>query len=153
MPADNYSLKIPHTTRLLSCQQGKAMKIILAIIAVIVIGIALMFYFTSGLSDAAHQQLSAIKSGNIDSAYDMTSKAFQEATSLNAYKDFVEKYPILKDYKSVSFTERKIEKDSGYLAGTIKTDDGSEMKIEYQLVKEDDKWKIQGMQLSPIEKK
>jgi hypothetical protein len=148
----SHLLKAPHGTGLIS-SQGKVMKIILAILAVIVIAIVLLFYFTSGLSDAAHEQLSALKSGNIESAYNMTSKAFQQTTSMDNYKSFVEKYPILKNYKSVSFTERKIENGSGYLAGIIESADGSQMKIEYQLVKEDGKWKIQAMQLTPMEKK
>lgn len=152
MRRDSHLLKASHATGLIS-SQGKVMKIILAILAVIVIVIALIFYFTGGLSDAAHQQLSALKSGNIESAYNMTSKAFQQSTSMDDYKIFIDKYPILKNYKSVSFTERKIENGMGYIAGTIENADGSQMKIEYQLVKEDDKWKIQGMQLTPIDKK
>lgn len=151
MNKGSHLLNVSHTS--LVSNQGKVLKIILAILAVIVIAIALIFYFTSGPSNAAHEQLSALKSGNIESAYNMTSKAFQQTTSMDDYKNFVEKYPILKTYKSVSFTERKIENGLGYISGTIENADGSQMKIEYQLVKEDDKWKIQAMQLTPMEKK
>lgn len=151
MSANDHALKIPHSGLIPS--QGKVMKIILVILAIIVIAIALVFYFTSGLTGPANEQLSAIKSGKIETAYNMTSKAFQQATSMDNFKIFIEQNPILKDYKSVSFTQRNIESGSGYISGTIENADGSQMKIEYQLVKEDDKWKIQAMQLSPMEKK
>lgn len=129
------------------------MKIILSILAVVVVLIALLFYFTSGLTGTANEQLASLKSGNIETAYSMTSKDFQNATSLNKFKIFVEQNPVLKNYKSVSFTDRKVETGSGYLGGTIENADGVKTKIEYQLVKEGDKWKIQAMQLSPIENK
>lgn len=136
----------------IAANQGKVLKIILAILAVIAIIIGLALYFTGGLSSAAREQLTAIQSGNIESAYSMTSKAFQESTSLDKFKSYVEQNPILKDYNSISFTERNVENGVGYLRGIIKNADGMQMKIEYQLVKEDNKWKIQGMQLTPIEK-
>lgn len=152
MNREDHLVKISQAKGMIS-GQGKIMKIILAILAVLIIAIALIFYFTSGISDVAHQQLSALKSGNVDSAYSMTSKEFQQVTSLDDYKKFIENYPILKDYKSVSFKERKIENGAGYLNGTIEDADGRQLRIEYQLIKEDNKWKIQGMKLSPLENK
>lgn len=133
--------------------QGKIVKIILAILAVIIIIFALILYFTSGLTGSAREQLAALKSENIEAAYHMTSSEFQKMTTLAHFKRYVEQYPILKNYKSVSFTDRKIEGSLGYISGTIENADGSQMKIEYQLVKEDNQWKIQALRLTPMEKK
>jgi hypothetical protein len=149
MNVPNNSLNL-YSTPSLSSNQGKVMKIILAILAVIIIAIGLLFYFTSGLTGVANEQLSAIKSGNIEAAYGMTSSAFQKETSIENFKSYVEKYPILKNYKSVSFSERKFENSMGYISGVIEDTDGSKLKIEYQLIKEDGKWKIQGMRLSTL---
>lgn len=136
------TLKLPQ-----SCE-GKAMKIILGILVGLVVIIALLFIFTGGLARTANEQLEAIKAGNIDAAYSMTSSAFQKETSLDAFKSFVNTYPVLKSYKSVSFSERNMENGEGYLAGEIEDADGSKQKIEFKLIKEDDKWKILGIRLS-----
>ncbi|MDX1900742.1 MAG: DUF4864 domain-containing protein [Gammaproteobacteria bacterium] len=128
--------------------QGRARNIILGILAVIVVAIVLALYFTRGLADAAREQLSAIKSGDVTSAYNMTSAAFKQATSMDDFKKFVDSYPVLSNYKDVTFSERKVENGAGYLNGTIEGADGSQMKIEFQLVKEGSAWKVQAIQLS-----
>lgn len=150
MSLSNNQLKFPASSGILSIQ-GKVMKILLIILAIIVVAVGLVFYFTSGLSSTAEKQLSDIKAGNMEAAYSLTSKEFQQVTSIETFKSYVEKFPILKDYKSIKFTERKIESNVGYLAGTIEGTDGTKMKIEYQLVKEDGKWKIQAINLSKAE--
>ena len=129
---------------------GKAMKIILGILVAIVLIVFLALFFTRGLPDAAREQLSAIKSGDTAVAYSMTSKAFQQESSMDDFKKFIDKYPVLHDYKDITFTERKIENGLGYLNGTIEGTDGSKMQIEYQLVKENDKWKIQAIRISDV---
>ncbi|EKD71761.1 MAG: hypothetical protein ACD_46C00103G0002 [uncultured bacterium] len=132
----------------LSHSRGKAMKIILGILGAIVLIIILAMYFTQGIADTARNQIQAIRDGDIDKAYSMTSKAFQQVTSLETFKSFINNYPVLKKNKDISFNERKIEGSFGYLSGTIEGQDGSKMMIEYQLVKENDEWKIQAMKLS-----
>lgn len=132
-------------------QQGKALKIILSIIAILLIIIILIFYFTSNLSRNAHMQLDDIKQGNLEAAYNMTSSDFQKEIPLDTFKTLISDYPILKDYKKVKFTERKIENGLGYVAGTIEAPDGSIMKIEYQFIKEDGQWKIQAFRLTKPE--
>lgn len=135
----------------LPSRQGKAMKILLAIVAVIVIIIGLAVYFTSGLTGPAREQLATLKAGNIDAAYNMTSAGFKDQTSLEEFKKYVDKQAILTHYKSFSFLERRVDNGLGYLSGEIEDADGKKMKIEYQLVKEDGKWKIQAMRLSELQ--
>lgn len=131
-------------------QKGGIMKVLLWIIGIIVVAIALALFFTRGLGEAAREQLSAIKAGDLQAAYSMTSKAFQEATTFDRFKKVVEANAVLVHYSDATFTERRIENGVGYLKGTIKSTDGAQMQIEYQLVKEDDKWKIQAFRLSPV---
>lgn len=128
---------------------GGVKKVLLWILIGIVVIIGLAFYFTSGITDAARAQLKAIHDGDIDKAYSMTSAAFKEQTSLENFKKYVEKYPILAKYKDVSFNERRVENGTGYLNGTIEDESGAKMQIEFQLVKEENVWKIQGIRLSP----
>lgn len=131
-------------------QQGGVMKIVLWILGIIIVAVALALFFTRGLGEAAREQLSAIKAGDLQAAYSMTSKAFQEATSFDKFKKVVETTSVLSNYADATFTERKVENGIGYLKGTIKSSDGAKMQIEYQLVKENDNWKIQAFRLSPV---
>jgi hypothetical protein len=62
----------------------------------------------------------------------------------------VEDYPILKNSKE--FTSNDRSKNVGgltILKGTITGEDGSKLPAEYQLVRENEKWKIQSAKLSP----
>lgn len=132
--------------------QGKALAIILIIIAVIIIiGGILIFYFTSGFTHEARAQLDDIKAGNLDAAYYMTSTGFQKEVPIDTFKRLINEHPILKNFKNVSFTEKKVENGLAYIAGTIEDQDNTVMKIEYQFVKEDGKWKIQAFRLSKPE--
>lgn len=137
-----------YSAQSLSQNNGKVMKIILIVLLCIIGVIAAAFYFTSGLTDAARDQLNTIKAGDIKAAYNMTSKAFQNATSFAEFESLVEKTPVLKNYEDATFTERSVENGTGHLKGSIKATDGSQMLIEYQLVKEDGKWKVQAFKLS-----
>lgn len=131
-------------------QRGKALKIILWIVVIIAAIIGAAFYFTQGIANAANDQLLNIKAGNIDKAYSMTTKAFQNETSLEQFKALVNQFPVLNDFKEVTFWERKVENNTGYLSGTIESNSGAKMKLEFQLIKEDGKWKIQAMRLSEV---
>ncbi len=104
---------------------------------------------TSGIVKVAEDQLSLIKSGDINGAYALTSGMFKEATSLEVFTDFVNAYPVLSQNGEVSFSEREVDGDTGYLFGTITAQDGTAMKVEYQLIKENDKWAIMGINLTP----
>lgn len=130
--------------------QGKVMKIILSILIFIIAIVFLAFYFTKGISGVAREQLEAIRAGDITTAYSFTSKAFQNETSVDKYTKFIDQFPILRNYQDVTFTERKVENGFGSLNGIIEGSDGSKMKIEFQLVKENDTWKIQAEGLSAI---
>lgn len=131
-----------------SQHRGKALKIILGILTVIVIAIGLAIYFTQGIADTARAQLTAIKAGDLTNAYNLTSKAFQQQTSMRDFEKYINTHSVLKNFKDISFSERSIENNMGYLKGIIESDDGSMMTIEYQLVREDKQWRIQAFRLS-----
>jgi hypothetical protein len=136
--------------RLLSAQ-GKAMKVMLAALAFIAIFIAIAVHFTSGTVDAAEAQLTDIKAGDMKAAYDITATSFQQQTPMDEFVKFVNKYAILKNYKSVTFSEHRDENGVSYLSGTIEGTDGSKMKIDYELVMENDRWKVLAFRLSKLE--
>ena len=122
-------------------------KILLGLIAVIIITVCLILYFTKTIADIADNQLEAIRTGNITKAYSYGSLDFQATTTLEDFQNFIVAYPSLKNNKSSNWTNREISNSNGTLTGTITANDGSVTPIEYHFIKENTKWKILGLQL------
>ncbi|WP_165475102.1 DUF4864 domain-containing protein [Legionella yabuuchiae] len=124
----------------------RSLIVISTIIAWLVISIStfigIIFYLTSGMVDVARLQLTALRAGQNQLAYSYTSKQFQKAIPFNQFEQFISLYPALKNAESVSFTQRKIENNSGVIGGTLTTKDGKEVAVQYTFTKEDGEWKI-----------
>ncbi len=119
---------------------------------IIVIGSLLIFasYLTSGLVNIANEQLTALRTGNMEEAYSYTSKAYQKAISLENFKKWLDQFPELKNNKSIVFNQRGLNNsegflDSGFLAGTLTTNNGKQIEVKYLFLKEDGSWKIVGI--------
>src|SRR5262245_58351190 len=118
------------------------------------VGVSLIYFFISNLGkeelQMVNDQLGALRRNDIDRAYSYCSLAFQKSTSRDNFLKMVEDYPILKNAKEFASMDRS--KNVGgitILKGTITGEDGSKLPAEYQLVRENDKWKIQFLKLSP----
>ncbi|HTM64078.1 MAG TPA: DUF4864 domain-containing protein [Gammaproteobacteria bacterium] len=120
------------------------------VIYVVIIG-GSVYYLTSGVADTIQYQLAAIREGDLEKAYSYTSADFRRATSFDAFKEFVEQVPALSDNESASFPSRSINNNEGVVSGTIKAHDGSVTSIEYLLIHEDKKWKIEGIRINPAD--
>lgn len=127
---------------------SKWVKILLGVGVIAIIIVAVGFVATGGADKVADQQIALMKSGDIQGAYNLTSKAFQAATSLAQFEDFVSRATPLSKYKEYSFTNRKVEGDLATLSGTTMGEDGTVYKLEYRLVKEDGAWKVLGIDLN-----
>lgn len=121
----------------------------LAVFAGSIVGLA--FWITAALVEPIDRQLDALKAGNVDAAYAETSEAFRQATSLQAFTDFVAANPVLKDVASHTFSDRSFENDVGKVTGTLTSSTGTEVAVTYQLVKEGGVWKILHIQLGAEE--
>jgi len=124
-------------------------KVLIGIVVFIVGVIALAMWATSGIVKVAEDQLALMKAGDFSGAYALTSGMFKEATSLENFTEFVNSYKVLSENADVSFSERSVENDTGYLYGTVIAADGTAMVIEYQLIKENGEWRIIGINLTP----
>jgi hypothetical protein len=129
-------------------------KIALGIIAVIVLLLIILQSIPHGggsIEDIARQQLNDIKNGDIDKAYSLTSKVFQQKNSFDVFNGYLTDNAIFKQYKNVSFDQNKIDNGVGYLKGSLEGEDGSKEGIELQLVREDDQWRVQVFQVTGSE--
>ena len=90
--------------------------------------------------------LEGVTHGKIDQAYEeSTSKEFKQVTSKAAFQEFVKKYNLEKSslFQSHSFY---IEGKVATFAGSLISESGKETPVEIDLVQEQGKWKIKGLQ-------
>lgn len=134
-------------------QQGKPktsfwLKSLLCLIALIITILLIDSFVTEDLTDTVKNQLEAIKKGQIAEAYyEFSSKKFQEATSLEAYQEFIKKHPAFAENKSIQFKERNVDNDIGTLDCIINTNHHQKIAAEYKLIKESDQWKVLSIRL------
>lgn len=105
---------------------------------------ALMLYATSGLVSVVTAQLNAFNKEDISTAYSYMSRGFQSKVSLQLFGETINQIPILKSNPSTSFYDRSISGNYGSLGGTLTGPDKSQLPIQYQLIKEQGVWKING---------
>lgn len=94
-------------------------------------------------------QLEAIRIEDNVTAYSFTSSAFQKATSLDAFIRFINEYSGLRNNDNIIFDERNIKNGIGKVKARLISRSGMETPVTYQLVKENDRWKIESIILTP----
>lgn len=133
----------------------KALSIILAAItqSIIIVFFIIMFaiYLTNDLVTIIEKQLIAARANNFQESYSYTAKDFQRSTSLDTFKQFLNQYPPLSHNASMSFSKREMNNNRGVVVGTLKAEDGTVIRIQYLLIKENNQWKILGILINPKE--
>ncbi len=117
-------------------------KVLLGIVVVIAAAVALALLLTGPLVEPVENQLAALRSGDVDGAYAMTSEAFRRAVSRERFAAFLKANPVLMHAADYSFSERKRSNGVGTLKGTLETEDGGRVPVVYKLVEENGAWKI-----------
>lgn len=143
--------KITEEDRQKGLEQKHPAKWFKALFGLILAGLVLSIFlilFSDHLTEVVSDQLQAIKENRVTEAYyRYTSKPFQKATSLESFRQFIHSYPIFSQHKSVRFIDRESNEDIGSLQAMVLTEQGNEIPVEYQLVKEGDKWLIEHIKL------
>lgn len=127
---------------------GGGCLVLFAIIAVIVFTV--LFKVTSPPLETVNQHLKCLRDGDVSKAYSHCSKAFQQNTSLEQYKSFLNENPLLMNATEFSSSNREIANGIAKLKGTLKGADGSSQEGEFQLVQENEIWKIQYIHLNQV---
>jgi len=123
-------------------------KILAALAVLALIAVTAGILFTESLVDAVDHQLEALRKDDLPKAYyGYTSKDFQQATSPEEFRQFVQAYPILTENQSAHFTQRSVKDNIGTLKGNLTSKDHVSSPVEFKLIKEEDKWKILSIRL------
>ncbi|MDP4038781.1 MAG: DUF4864 domain-containing protein [bacterium] len=143
-PAPNKKKTSPWVWILVSC---------LGLVALSAAGFILLLVFIfkifAGPIEPANQQLKFIREGELVQAYNLGSTDFKKATSEADFEEFIKDNPELEKNKKANFNSSNIEGNTAKIRGTITSTDGSEIPVEYRMVKENGKWKIYYFTLNP----
>lgn len=95
-------------------------------------------------------QLRELRAGNVEAAYeDPTSKDFKSATTLEAFKEFISRYPILTKHKTISVKPISIQQDEAAI--TVVLDPNKDaVPMNYKLIRENNQWKIWHLSVTPL---
>lgn len=127
---------------------GKWLKVLLGFILVGLVAAFLLLMLSDDMTETVSDQLEAIKENKLTEAYySYTSKAFQETTPLKTFREYIEEYPVFSKHKSVRFIDRNTSDDAGALHAMIMSENGEEIPVQYQLIKDGDRWLINGIKL------
>jgi hypothetical protein len=93
-------------------------------------------------------QLQAIREGNLKKAYDFTSAEFRNVTTPEDFAEFVASYPVFSKNKNINRQNLFLRKVKiGTFEGSLEGPDGSNLRVEYNLIRENNDWKIIGIKL------
>jgi hypothetical protein len=98
------------------------------------------------LPELADDFFAKIKAKKYKAAYELTSKEFKEATTLENLITFLELYSLQENVET-SWPTRTVENGIGNLEGIVKLKDGTDLKINMSFVKENKSWKILSMNI------
>jgi len=142
-----------HTTRRSIVSSILKVGAVLLVLGGLYLGSA--FWMSEDIVETPQNQLMAIRNNHLTEAYyGYTSHEFQKALTLEGFRDFVHTYPPLLRSEKVTFNEIGIKGNLAKLTGFITTHENQKIQIEYQLVKEDGKWKVLNFKIAkPVQQK
>lgn len=110
---------------------------------------ALMFFVvkkaTAGPEAAVKEFLAAAGSGDYAKAYDYFSAPLKEKQPLDQFRAAAEQQASMFKVKDTTFNTRSVDADgTAKLAGTLTLESGTTMPASFNLVKENDQWRLLG---------
>ncbi len=98
------------------------------------------------MTNSVKALLDHLKANEINQAYNSTSKSFQNVTTLEGFRQFLEAYPILTQFNSYSFGAYSLQNNTkGNLNVELQNDDKKALMV-FNLGKTNGQWQVQGIQ-------
>jgi len=115
------------------------------IVATIVGIVVLAFYLTSDAVQAADELLNSIGEGRLEEAYRSTASGLRAAQDEAQFIHAVS-FLGLTDYQSRTWMQRSVRGNAGKVEGAITTRQGVSLPLRVEVVYEDGKWKVFGLE-------
>jgi hypothetical protein len=124
-------------------------KIISCVVLVVVIFMGWVTYSPNDIEETIENHLRAISSSNITEAYyEHLSTNFQNQTPLPAFRELVSAIPVLSNNTGVRCHECNVNENEATVHGILTSLDDEMVPVEYKLIKEDNRWKIDDMTIA-----
>lgn len=105
-------------------------------------------YDSQEILSLIENQLAAIHANDLFKAYaNFTAAKFQETTTFDEFKYFVESFPVFSNNKNALFGNVDYKKGVASIQGTLTSTTGESLRVEFNFVKEGPQWKIIGVKL------
>lgn len=119
----------------------------LGIFALLIAGLIFFVWnLTSEPVKVIHAHLDAINQGDYSRAYSYLSSTLKATQSLEDFRSFVERYPVLKT-SGAAFHSRSISNQVATIRGKLTGKNGDVVTVRYRLVKERGHWVIEAVRL------
>jgi hypothetical protein len=114
---------------------------ILIAMAVIAAVVVIVFYLTSGVTEAADRFFALVRDGKAKEAYRSTAQEFRASTAEDQFLAFLKSSSIA-DFERASWHSRSVSNGVGDLEGSVTTKQKGVIPIKMKLVKEAGVWKV-----------
>lgn len=124
---------------------------ILAVLAIVVVIAAMIgsgiYFFTRGVADAATDFFATVSASGPQAAYRKASPAFRQAMGESAFTALAERAGLAR-FQHASWTQRKIENNTGSVSGTLRLDEDVSLPATVQLARNDaGQWQVFNFEL------
>lgn len=120
---------------------------VVAVVAAVIVGA--VFYFTSGISDAATDFFATTASSGAPAAYKKASGGFRQAVSESDFEAIADRLGLAK-FKSASWPTREMQNGRGKVVGTVTLEGDITLPATVNLVKnEAGQWQVFNFELAP----
>ena len=105
--------------------------------------LAFVWMATAGPEEAVRNFLAAAAAGDYAKAHDYFAMPLKEKQPLEAFTNSVKQTPSLFDIADTTFSDRSIDMTTGAkLSGSVTLRSGTSVPASFQLVKENEEWKL-----------
>ena len=104
--------------------------------------IGFVWWATAGPEEAVQNFIAAAAAGDYATAHDYFAVPLKEQQPLEAFTSAVKDTPSLFAITDTSFTNRSIDGSVAKLSGTVTLQAGTTVPAEFELVQENDAWKL-----------
>ena len=96
------------------------------------------------------QQVTALREGNVEKAYQMFSEEYRAGMTLPMFRRWFRRQPSLATIQDVRIWRRSVRGGSVDLWGSFEDGGGHTYPVRYSLIRENGDWRVDSMQMQAV---